>query len=400
MSAAEAQAEVERTWALDPYGLFAERSNRRFRASEVAAPIENDRVSEPVCKEVGSACEYALRLWPNAKAAILFGSRARGDHHSESDWDVAFITQRDESLPDSVGRVFELLRKRSKIDVQPLAISQARLCESADSLGKIAAPIAREGRLIAGRCEWPEIESEPILKPVDYLGWRSGALRRIVSASKNLALAIDLARKSNVQSELGDFVAASSDAAERFAKIAFGKLTSGTGVPIPKRHQINEIVDILDRVMEQNIGPDGEWWRSDRGRKFRDLLRIMNGHGYKDHQFGYFNSELDAHDVDRAAQRLIATVSFAIVEAEDLPGSEDLREASREVADNYWKSILDEAGLLRQTLQNIDSNNLIYSTADSDLVESVSMAASFGEEIAQALEKLADSLHAESENRA
>ena len=206
---------------------------------------------------------------------------------------MAFITQKDELLPGSVSRVFDLLRKRSKIDVQALAISQARLCKSADSLGKIAAPIAREGRLIAGHCEWPEIESEPILKPVDYLGWRSGALRRVASASKNLALAID-----------------------------------------------------------------------------------------------------------RAVQRLIATVSFAIMEAEELPGYGDLRDAAREVAGNYWKSILDEAGLMRRTLQNIDSNDLTYSTADSDLVESVSMAASFGEEIAQAMEKLADSLHAESENHA
>ena len=217
MSAAEAQAGIGRTLALDPAGLSAERLNRRFGACEVAAPVENNHVSEPAYKEVGAACEYALALWPNANAAILFGSRARGDHRADSDWDVAFITQKDELLPSSVGRVFDLLRKRSKIDVQALATSQARLCKSADSLGKIAAPIAREGRLIAGHCEWPEIESEPILKPVDYLGWRSGALRRVASASKNLALAIDLARKSNVQSELGDFVAA-------------------TGVPIPKRH--------------------------------------------------------------------------------------------------------------------------------------------------------------------
>lgn len=159
---------------------------------------------------------------------------------------MAFVTQKYESPPDSVSRVFELLRERSKIDVQALAISQVRLCENADSLGKIAAPVGREGRLIAGCCERPEVESKPILKPVDFLGWRSGALRCVASASKNLAMAIDLARTSNLQSELGDFVAASSDAAERCARIAFGKLTSGTDVPIPIRHQINEIVGILD----------------------------------------------------------------------------------------------------------------------------------------------------------
>ena len=328
------------------------------------------------------------------------GSRARGDHRADSDWDVAFVTQNDESLPDSVSRVFEFLRKHSKIEVQALAISQVWLCEYADSLGKIAAPIAREGRLIAGRCEWPETESEPILKPAEYSGWRSAALRRIASASKNFAMAIGLARKSNVQSELGDFVAASSDAAERFAKIAFGKLTSGTGVAFPKRHQINEIVGILDRAMERNVGSNAEWWRSDRGRKFRDLLHMMSGHGHKDHQFGYFDSKLGAHDIDRAARRLIAAVSFAIIEAEEFPGTVDLRQAAREVADNYWNSIRDEAAFLRQMLLNIDSSNLTCSTADSNLVESVSAAVSFGEEIAQALERLAESLHAESKNRA
>ena len=399
MSAAEAQTEIGRTLALGPARLPAEHSNRRLTARGVATPIEHRRVPEPVFKEVGAACEYALTLWPNAKAAILFGSRARGDHRADSDWDVAFVTQKDESLPNSVSRVFESLRKRSKIDVQALAISQVRLCACADSLGKIAAPIAREGRLIAGGCEWPETESEPILKPVEYSGWRSGALRRIASASKNLSMAIDLARTDNVQSELGDFVAASSDAAERLAKIAFGKLTSGTGIAVPKRHQINEIVEILDRAMERNGGPNREWWRSDRGKKFRELLNMMNGHGHKDHQFGYFDSKLGAHDIDRGAQRLLATVSFAILEAEELPGPGDLRQAARVLAGNYWNSILDEAGLLRKSLQNIDPNNLTYSTADSDLVESVSVAASFGEEIAQALEKLADSLHAESENR-
>ena len=109
---------------------------------------------------------------------------------------------------------------------------------------------------------------------------------------------------------------------------------------------------------------------------------------------------LGAYDIDRAARRLIAAASFAIIEADELPGTGDLRQAAREVAGNYWNSIRDEAELLRQTLQNIDLSSLTCSTADSNLVESVSAAVSFGEEIAQALERLAESLHAESENRA
>ena len=99
---------------LNPAKLSAELSNRRFKDREVAAPIENDRVSDPAYKEVGSACEHALTLWPAAKAAILFGSRARSDNRDDSDWDVAFVTQKDESPPDAFGCVFELLREHSK----------------------------------------------------------------------------------------------------------------------------------------------------------------------------------------------------------------------------------------------------------------------------------------------
>ena len=74
----------------------------------------------------------------------------RGDHRADSDWDLAFITEEEKSLPDSVIRVFRELRERSEIDVQAQGGSQARLHRDADAIGSIAAPIAREGRLIAG----------------------------------------------------------------------------------------------------------------------------------------------------------------------------------------------------------------------------------------------------------
>lgn len=398
MGAAEVQAAFGPASALDRDRSVSDSASGRFRTRRTVETTAMAFAKEPACRAVADLCKDALIKWPNAKAAILFGSRARGDHRDDSDWDIAFITDSEESLPTAVYRDLARLKTRESIVIQGLALSQARFCEDANSLGNIAAPIAREGQLIAGRCRWPKLESEPILKPDEYLDWRRGAMLRITIASDTLAKAIDDARIANSRIELGEFVAASSDAAERFAKIAFGKLASGTGVDIPRGHQVNEIVKALDRVLEQNVGPNAAWWRSDRGMKVRDLLRKMNGHGHEDHQSGYPGSTINAEVIARAANRLAATVSFAILDVEELPDSEDLRQAAKEVSGSYWTSMQESASRLRRVLQDIDPGNLTYASASSTFAESVSAAVSFGEEIAQALEKLAESLHEEAQS--
>ena len=395
MNQSEAEAESGRTMAPDSVRPSAISSNRRFRTWGKVAAVENAVVPAPACKTVEDACRNALTLWPDAKAAILFGSRARGDHLDDSDWDIAFITKTKQSLPRSVIRVFDELREHSGFDVQAQGILQSRFHECADSLGNIVAPIAREGRLIAGRCEWPKTESEPILKPDDYRDWRSSALSHIKYASESLATTIDFAREDGIRSELGNFVANSSDAAERFAKIAFARLTSGTGADIPRRHQVDKIVDKLDHVLEKEAGPSAAWWRSDRGKQFRDLLCMMNGYGDEDHQSGYPGSQLDADVITHAASRLIVTVSFAIMEAEELPAPGDLRKASRDAARIYWTQMRAAARRIRESLQDFGPNDLTFSVADPEFAESISVAVDSGEEIARALDKLADSLHNE-----
>ena len=395
MNQSEAQAESGRTMAPDSVRPSAISSSRRFRTWGKVAAVENAVVPAPAYKTVEDACRNALTLWPDAKAAILFGSRARGDHLADSDWDIAFITKTKQSLPRSVIRVFDELREHSGFDVQAKGILQSRFHECADSLGNIVAPIAREGRLIAGHCEWPGTESEPILKPDDYRDWRSSALSHIKYASESLATTIDFAREHRIRIVLGDFVANSSDAAERIAKIAFAKLTSGTGADIPRRHQVDKIINILDHVLEEDAGPSAAWWQSDRGKNFRDLLSMMNGYGDEDHQSGYPGSQLDADVITHAANRLITTASFAILEAEELPASEGLQKASRDAARIYWTQMRAAARRLRQSLQDFGPNDLTFSVADPEFAESISVAVDSGEEIARALDKLADSLQNE-----
>ena len=394
MSTAKAQAEVRRILARGPVPQNWESPNRQSRTWGVVEATAGSIAPDSAFKAVEKASKDALISWPNAKAAVLFGSRARGDHRDDSDWDIAFITSTEESLPRAALQDLKNLEARNEIHVQAQTISQDRFHESADSLGNIAAPVAREGRIIAGHCQWPETESNPVLKSHEYVNWRSGALARVASAAVNLAMAIDSVRAGNFRSRLGDFVADSSDAAERFAKIVFGRLVSGTGVAIPRRHQINETVTKLDRVLEQDAGPGGIWWRSESGEEFRELLRMMNGHGEEDHQAGY-SATPDADAIARAANRLVTMASFAVREVEELPDPGGLRQAAMEVACDSWVSILGSARRLRKTLREIDPNFFLFSATGSKLAQSASAAADFGEEIAQALEKLADDLYAE-----
>ena len=219
----------------------------------------------------------------------------------------------------------------------------------------------------------------------------------IASASTSLATAIESAREGVDLSDFGWFVARSSDAAELCAKIAFGKITSGTGAAIPRRHQVDEIVKTLDQLMEHDTGPSATWWRSNDGKQLRELLCKMNGHGNIDHQFGYPGSMLGAKVIERAADRLIATVSFAIIETDHIPGPGSLHQAAATAARIRRMDVSDSARRLRQTLQNLGPNDTTFAAAGSVLAESASVAVSFGEEIAQAIEKLADNLHSDTE---
>ena len=149
--------------------------------------------------------------------------------------------------------------------------------------------------------------------------------------------------------------------------------------------------------MKQDAGPSAAWWRSEGGKNFRGLLCMMNGHGDEDHQSGYQGSNLDADVIAHAANRLIATASFATLEAEELPVPGGLRKASRDVARIYWTQMRAAARRLRQSLRDFGPNDLTFSVADPEFAESISVAVDSGEEIAQSLDKLADSLRKELE---
>ena len=413
MTTAEAQAELKRFSAPDPVRPVANPSNRRFRTWGGINEIEKTSDPETAYKAVEVACNNVLVSWTDAQAAILFGSRARGSHAADSDWDIAFITSTGDSMPKTVHQELNELKTSEKIHIHGLAISQNRFHENADSLGNVIASIAREGRLIAGHCEWPETESVLNMKPNEYENWRSGALEFITLAAVHLEKSIDNARRSGNGTAFKFFVKDSSDAAEYFAKIAFGKLASGTNEKFKYSHTVNTVVQDIEKIFEKSLKhfdqdskkcfeKKAEWWLSDHGREFLGLLNKMNGHGHEDHLYGYEDSEPDVEVVTRAANRLVATISFAIREVEEVPGPAGLRQVAQKIADVHRPHLLESVNRLQKILQDIDLSDSTFSAAGPVLYKSVVVAANFGEEIAQGIALLANSLNAEPsfENRA
>ena len=407
MSTAKAQGKFGRNLAPSLDRAVAEPSNRRFRTWSGVNTAAKTFDLETAGKAVEAACKNALALWPNAKAAILFGSRARGDHRTNSDWDIAFITSTEESLPSTVHRDLNELNTSKRIFVHGLAISQKNFYDKANSLGNIAASIAREGRLISGRCNWPETESKLIMEPNEYASSREMALRHISSAAVNFAKGIDNARINNESSAFKFFVKETSNAAERFAKIVFDKLASGTDEKYTYSHTVDTIVQDIDKIFEKNMynldkdskrrfAEKAEWWRSEQGREFCDMLSKMNGHGHGDHLYGYEVPAPNGEMIARAANRLVATACFAIREVEELPGPAGLREVAIKVADSHRSDLLESASLLRRILQNLELNDSTFSAAGPTLARSAAVAAEFGEEIAEVIERLANSRYAES----
>ena len=89
--------------------------------------------------------------------------------------------------------------------------------------------------------------------------------------------------------------------------------------------------------------------------------------------------------------------SFAIIEIDHIPDPGGLRQAAATAARIRSMEVLESARRLRRTLQNLEPKHAAFSEASSALAESALAAANFGEEIAQAIEDLADSLQVDSE---
>ena len=237
---------------------------------------------EATLAEIRRAARAVLDAWPEARAAVLFGSRARGTHGPHSDWDIAFITVGDGDrcgvVPDGLPLRYECLRN----EVNDIAIPEKLVERKALCIGHVGRGIAVDGRVLAGDWSRPKMEGVPVMDPDRYMRSLYASLGRIevaIGASADIERALG---RDDILERVDRFVAATADAAEHLAKAVMGR----HGIDAWHTHDLNELA--------------GQARQAGLGTLADDVAR-MNGAARHDHLAGYHGADRDslAHAIDR-----------------------------------------------------------------------------------------------------
>jgi predicted nucleotidyltransferase len=91
----------------------------------------------------------ALRTEPSVELVVLFGSRARGDHHEHSDVDLLVSTRGKQAVRKFAAR----LSRRLELPVQVVTLDDAK------ANARLFAEVLREGRVLIDRSgTWPGLK--------------------------------------------------------------------------------------------------------------------------------------------------------------------------------------------------------------------------------------------------
>ena len=194
-------------------------------------------------RDLAAACRETLRLWPQARAAVLFGSRARGTQRPDSDWDIAIVLEGDTPRhPDLATSVFprqEMPADLPHVDVW--ALSEDDLRRRACTLGTLPYVICRDGRVLAGDWNRPDparMERDAAMNPEDW-AYRMGLVVTTVDAA--ITPILKIAQRPLWAGSGGNcshLLRNSADAAELLVKAAMER----RGVPADRSHDIARLV--------------------------------------------------------------------------------------------------------------------------------------------------------------
>ena len=255
------------------------------RRPEINVPgIDEDAMLSRIRK----AAKDTLEAWPEARAAVLFGSRARGDHSPVSDWDIAFITGTGERTgPVPAGLPIGNL----PCEVECLALPETVARRKALVIGHVARGIVRDGKLLAGSWNRPNSGGVPVMGSEEYAKLIKNSIWYVGSAATTLAKIGKVPDWDADSTASTHFTADTADAAEHLAKAMLGR----RGIEYEWTHDLN-------RLAEQARRAD-----------FTELagkIRSMNGLTRTQHMAMYLDVDVDEEGCRHAVRRLHAVIGL------------------------------------------------------------------------------------------
>ncbi len=259
-------------------------------------------------EELAAACRQTLRQWPGARAAVLFGSRARGTAHPNSDWDVAIVLEGDELRhPRPARSVFPRSELPADLPhVEVWALSEEDLRRNARALGTLPYAVCRDGRVLAGEWNRPEsaqMKREAAMNPEDWAGRMRQAVTTLSFAIASVSRIAERPLWAGSGEDCSHLLRNTADAAELLVKAAMER----RGVPADLSHDIARLAGAFaaQRPEESELA---------------ERMAALNGTSRTDHMAMYRFSPPDVADVQAAVMRLAGTLdlwAFEIEERED-----------------------------------------------------------------------------------
>ncbi len=200
------------------------------------------------------------------EAAVLFGSRARHDWRSTSDWDIALIMSKGFQLDE---RLFDNVRKNGHV-INFAVVSDEVLRERSCYVGSLHRAIVRDGIVVAGEYDLKTLDTGILQMDIElFANHMSHARMRIRSAAESFARLMEgVQDKADDLADCAGFVSDSADAAERLAKGLLMKL----GIDPEQTHNMHALSE-----QAANAGYQKE----------ASLLASINGNTKLDHVAHY-----------------------------------------------------------------------------------------------------------------
>ena len=323
---------------------------------------------EAALAEIRSAAQAALDAWPEARAAVLFGSRARGNHRPDSDWDVAFIVRGDGERLGSVpsGVPFAVPGVRRSHYVNEIAIPERLVARKALCIGHVGRGIVVDGKILAGDWLRPKLQRKPFMETDRYEKWVHTSLSFVkgaVAASSDIGLLDD---RHQHLAEADSFVACTANAAEHLAKAVMGR----HGLDARHSHDLHRLADQARSAGHEALA--------------EDVLR-MNGATRDDHKARYDGA--DAESLGHAIARLPVVLDLMRKELTGSPEGFLNPEQAGQLADTAARILSNGAASLRDAMHRDGT--------DMKLPESCAWIASLirsRESLASTLDATADAL--------